>query len=65
MTTKHINWTTDDRMIELLATGKDRLDQGDSQTGRAYLGAMGKGIAFRSLKLREAAAAKSTRSAKK
>lgn len=48
-----INWTTDDKLLQLLATGIEHLDQGDSGTGRAYLGAMGKGLGFRSLKLRE------------
>jgi hypothetical protein len=54
-----INWTTDDRMIELLATGVESLESGNDGVGRAYLGAMGKGIAFRSLKLREKQSTKS------
>ena len=54
-----INWTTDERMLQLLALGIENLDNGNDRVGRSYLGAMGKGISFRSLKLREAQAAKS------
>ena len=52
------NWTTDDKMVELLAEGVQKLKDGDDKMGRAYLGAMGKGISFRRLKLLEAASKK-------
>lgn len=52
-TPKIIDWTTDDRLKEIMALGMDQITAGNVNGGRAYHTAMGRGISFRTLQLRE------------
>lgn len=56
------DWTTDERMKELLARGVDELNGGNEGSARIFLSAMGTGIRFRRLKLAEAMSKKKSES---